>query len=82
MSISKESVSPQISKDNLIWFNKVMSQMRMLNKTLDLSYKPILTDKEESLFAFLGEELMSLQANKVKLPEELSVIVKEYYPYL
>ena len=56
--------------------------MRMLNKTLDLSYKPILTDKEESLFAFLGEELMSLQANKVKLPEELSVIVKEYYPYL
>ncbi len=56
--------------------------MKMLNKTLDLSYKPNLSEDEHSLFSFIGAELLTLQANNAKLPEELSVIVKEHYPNL
>lgn len=71
-----------ITKANLIWFSEIMDRMKLLNKTLDLAYKPELTEDEMDLYSAIGKELMiHNSAISGVLPLELFEIIKRHYPH-
>ena len=71
-----------ITKANLIWFSEIMDRMKMLNKTLDLAYKPDLTEDEMDLYSAIGKELMiHNSAISGLLPLDMFEIIKRHYPH-
>lgn len=56
--------------------------MKLLNKTLDLVYKPDLTEKEMDLYSEIGNELMVHDASISGLiPLEFFDLIKRHYPH-
>jgi hypothetical protein len=82
MNTIEAAIDFNFTKENLTWFAGIMDRMKLLNKTLDLSYKPVLSEEEHNLYSFIGASLLNMQANQVKLAPELSEIVKRHYPEL
>jgi hypothetical protein len=82
MNTIEAAIDFNYTKENLTWFAGIMDRMKLLNKTLDLSYKPVLSEEEYNLYSFIGASLLNMKANQVKLAPELSEIVKRHYPEL
>lgn len=68
--------------ETLTWFSGIMDKLRLLNKTLDLSYKPNLTPEERIKQSHIADLLMHMSIEGRKLPPELSKIVNRHYPEL
>ena len=70
-----------ITKADLKWFSEVMDRIVLLNKTLDLAYKPELTEKELSFYSAIGKELMIHSAALSGLiPSDFFELIKRHYP--
>lgn len=75
-----ETEKQLLTKENLIWFSGVMDQLRLLNKTLDLNYKPKLSNEQLILKGCISDKLMDMEMKGEKLPTELGDIVRRHYP--
>lgn len=75
-----ETEKQLLTKENLIWFSGVMDQLRLLNKTLDLNYRPNLSQEQLILKGRISDKLMDMEMKSEKLPTELGDIVRRHYP--
>lgn len=82
MNTIEAAIDFNFTKEDLTWFAGIMDRMKLLNKTLDLSYKPVLSAEEHNLYSEIGASLLKMQANHGKLSPELSEIVRRHYPEL
>jgi hypothetical protein len=70
-----------ITKADLKWFSEIMDRMVLLNKTLDLAYKPELTETELTFYSAIGKELMIHNAALSGLiPPDFFELIKRHYP--
>lgn len=81
MNTIEAAIEFNFTKEDLTWFAGIMDRMKLLNKTLDLSYKPVLSEEEHNLYSEIGASLLNMQANQGKLAANLE-IVKRHYPEL